>query len=618
MQQTSLSVSSKKTRVQPIETSLPNIPSLGFGFILSLVYLGFATLVAVSTYYLNGIANTPVYFGVVMQAFDYNQWDVPVNTLLQGSGFVHTNYTAAPVDGTVSVSDLLYKTCGKNDQGCAATFLGASNQIWSAIGKAFALIPNFDQPLFQDKTQNVKFKHINNLSGWNKAVAMFYIDGHDMAITCTVRRTSFYLSQQDESTAIVDSLAYCSQQKFDPKWMCEAEVALDVNTYAIQVNKAVPTYIGVCKRGEVYLNAGHTAQVTGGLSGSQFLRTVPAIDEYQGGIVQASAPWDVLGVTQCYNYNFQTNLGMLLQIQGVVTMIWKCDSLMVTNSIVLWAMSIYLVALQLIFLRRSVICSVPVYMSKNVVGLAILFVAFYGNANPQALSTFLIQNPIGNFPSRFYSLLGPIQVASIVGIMTGTLIQIWFNPLVVTQTWLVMLFSIINWIVVFVLEGFVFPYKNENVPARCGLATSTSCFIYSEVSRTYYLSAVISGAIIIVAVLVIYVHAKKVPSAVIIPPSHSALVYLNVPDFSTIATTMRGCALVYGDGSVGIDEGILLIKNMLHVSDTVMTRSSNVHEAVGSILIYEVRDGKIMREFQHMFLHEMDTGRMDGMTGYLT
>ncbi|EQC41334.1 hypothetical protein SDRG_01308 [Saprolegnia diclina VS20] len=219
--------------------------------------------------------------------------------------------------------------------------------------------------------------------------------------------------------------------------------------------------------------------------------------------------------------------------------------------------------------------------------------------------------------------------------MTGTLIQIWFNPLVVTQTWLVMLFSIINWIVVFVLEGFVFPYQNANVPARCGLATSTSCFVYSEVSRTYFLSAVISGAIIIVAVIIIYVHAKKVPSAVTIPSSHSALVYLNVPDFSSIATTMRSCAIVNGDGSVGIDEGILLIKNMLHVSDTVMTRSSNVQyelifrftppcfrrlfsEAVGSILIYEVRDGKITRHFQHLYLHEMDIGRMDGMTGYLT
>ncbi|KAF0713915.1 hypothetical protein As57867_004144, partial [Aphanomyces stellatus] len=378
-----------------------------------------------------------------------------------------------------------------------------------------------------------------------------------------------------------------------------------------------------------------TAQVTGGLSGSQFIRTVPAIDEYMGGIVQASAPWDILGVTQCYDYNPATRLGMLLQIQGVVTMTWKCDSLMVTNSIVLWGMAIYLVALQLIFLRRSVICSVPVYMSKNVVGLAILFVAFYGNENLQALTTFLIQNPVGGFASTFYALLGPIQVASIVGIMTGTLIQIWFNPLVVTQTWLILVFSVLNWVIVFVLEGFVFPYKNENLPSLCGLATSTSCFVFSAIPHTYYLSAIISGAIVIIAIIVIHVHATKYSSAYTIPQTHSALVYLNVPDFSTIATTTRGCVAIMPGGHVGVDEGILLIKNMLHVSDTVMTRSSNVQyeliyrftpkfvrrlfsNAVGSILIYEVRDGKITRHFQHLFLHEMDIGRMDGMTGYLT
>ncbi|ETW06967.1 hypothetical protein H310_03070 [Aphanomyces invadans] len=433
--------SSMKNRI-----SIPERALFGQGMVLSVLYLGFATVVAVSTYYLNNIANTPVLYDVVMQAFDYNQWDVPVNTLLQGFGDINMTYSSSPIDRTVSLSNLLYKACGMNDQGCAATFLGDTNQVWMAVGKAFSLIPNFDQPLFQDPTKLVKFKHINNLSGWNKAVVQFYIDGHDMAITCMVRRTSFYLSQEAESTATVDSLAYCSERKYDPKWMCENEVGLDVNTYAIQVNKGVATYIGVCKRSQIYLHAGHTAQVTGGLSGSQFIQTVPAVIEYMGGIIQASAPWDVLGVSQCYTYNFNTNLGWLLQIQGVVTMTWKCDSLMVTNSIVLWAMSIYLVALQLIFLRRSVICSVPVDMSKSIIGLAILFVAFYGNENLQALTTFLIQNPVGGFPSMFYALCGPAQVASIVGIMTGTLIQIWFNPLVVTQTWLVMLFSCINWI----------------------------------------------------------------------------------------------------------------------------------------------------------------------------
>ncbi|OQR92541.1 hypothetical protein ACHHYP_03533 [Achlya hypogyna] len=614
---------------------LPKQAPMGRGMLLSLLYMGFATVVAVSTYYLNGIANTPVFFGVVMEAFTYNQWNVPVNALLQGDGFVHTTYPSPPVDGSVSVSDLLYKTCAVNDQGCAATFLGDSNQIWSAVGKAFALIPNFDQPLFQDPAQTVRFKHINNLSGWNKAVVQFYIDGHDMAITCMVRRTSFYLTQAQPSTAIVDSLAYCSQRKYDPKWMCENEVDLTVNTYAIQVNKGVASYIGVCKRGAIYLNAGHTAVVTGGLGGSTFVRTVPAIDEYMGGIVQASAPWDVLGVSQCYDYDFSTNLGWLLQIQGVVTMVWQCDSLMLTNSVVLWCMIVYLVVLQAFFLRHSAVSYVPVHMSKTVVGLVILGVAFYGNENLQTLTTFLIQNPVGGFPSMFYALCGPAQVASIVGIMTGTMIQIWFTPRIVTQTWLVMLFSVINWILVFFLEGFVFPYQNQNLPSVCGLTTSTSCFVFDAIPHTYYLSAITSAVVVVVAIVVIHVHGQRARSPVAILKTNSVLKYLRIPDFTSIATTIQGCVIIDSDGAPAIDSGILLMKNMLHVSDSVLTRTSNVQyellfrftppflrrffgETVGSILVYEVKDRKITREFDHKMLHEMDIGHMKNVTGYLS
>ncbi|OQS02172.1 hypothetical protein THRCLA_05433, partial [Thraustotheca clavata] len=294
---------------------MPQQAPCGQGMVLAILYLGFATIVAVSTYYLNGIANTPVFFGVVMEAFDYNQWDVPVNTLLQGTADLNLNISVAPADGSVSLSDLLYKTCPMNDQSCANTFLPNVNQVWYKVGKAFALIPNFDEPKFQDPNNLVKFKHINNLSGWNKAVVQFYIDGYDMAITCMVRRTSFYLTQAAISTAVVDSLAYCSRRAYDPNWMCENEVALDVNTYAIQMTQGKATYIGVVKRGQVYLNAGRTAILSGGLSGNVFVQTVPAIDEYMGGIVQASAPWDVLGVTRCNNYDPKTKLGFLLQLQ---------------------------------------------------------------------------------------------------------------------------------------------------------------------------------------------------------------------------------------------------------------------------------------------------------------
>ncbi|RHY24492.1 hypothetical protein DYB32_008828, partial [Aphanomyces invadans] len=68
---------------------------------------------------------------------------------------------------------------------------------------------------------------------------------------------------------------------------------------------------------------------------------------------------------------------------------------------------------------------------------------------------------------------------------------------------------------------------------------------------------------------------------------------------------------------------------------TVLTRSSNVQfeliyrftpgflrrffsESIGSILVYEVQEGKITRKFRHKFLHEMDIGHMGKVTGYFS
>ncbi|OQR91505.1 hypothetical protein THRCLA_22457 [Thraustotheca clavata] len=321
-------------------------------------------------------------------------------------------------------------------------------------------------------------------------------------------------------------------------------------------------------------------------------------------------------------------------MQGVETMTWKCDSLMLTNSIVLWCITIYLLILQFIFLRKSVICVMPVYMSKNVVGAAILFVAFWGNNNLQTLSTFLRANQVDGFNFSFYALCGAAQIASIVGIMTGTAIQIWFNPLIVTQTWLLLIFGVINWIIVFILEGFVFPYISHIVTHSCALQTSTNCFYYSAIPDSYFVSAIVSGVITAMAIGIIYLDSSRRIDPNIIPPTNSALQYLSVTNFSTIATTTRGCSIVrYPEGAM-IDEGVLLIKNMLHVSNENLTRLSNVQyeliyrfmprilkrifsETVGSILVYVVEDGKITRDFTHKFLHEMEIGKMNKVTGYL-
>ncbi|OQR88546.1 hypothetical protein ACHHYP_06758, partial [Achlya hypogyna] len=178
-------------------------------------------------------------------------------------------------------------------------------------------------------------------------------------------------------------------------------------------------------------------------------------------------------------------------------MIWQCDSLMFTNAVVLFLVALNVCVVQIIFLRRSHICYIPVYMSKNVLGAVILFVAYWGNANLQTLTTYLIQNPADSIPARWYALCGPAQMASIVGIMTGTIIQIWFNPRVVTQTWLLLAFSAANWILVFVLEGFVYPYQSSNVSNKCGLPTSTNCLRFDAISHTYYQSALYAGGVVL-------------------------------------------------------------------------------------------------------------------------
>ncbi|OQR85574.1 hypothetical protein ACHHYP_11680, partial [Achlya hypogyna] len=538
------------------------------GPILSLLYLAFAAVVAVTTYTLNNIANTPVYMGFVQEGFITNQYHVPVNVLLEGSG--NTSAVVSPqLTPTLSLSTLLYKACGQRNDTCANAFLDTTNAIWAAVAKAFRVIPAFDAPVFQDPTQMIRFSHINNLSGWNKAVVQFHIDGHPTAVTCMVRRASFAAASGQEKPT-VDSVAFCSQRAYDPKWRCENEVALAVNTYAIQVNKGVAKYIGMCPRGEVYFNPDHIAMLTGGATGSMALKTVPSINEYERGVIQAGAMWDVLVATECSGLDAQTYHGWLMQCEGHVTMTWQSDALMLSNAAVLLCVIVYLVTLQLVFLRHSSVCTVPVYMSKNVVGAVVLFVAFYGNKNLQALSTYLLQNP--TYQATWYALCGPAQVASIVGIMTGTAVQLWFNPRLVTQTWLLMGASIINWILVFALEAFVFPFQSKNVPGPCALATTSNCVVFSAIPRNYYVSAVVAGGVVALSIVIVYVHSWWTPRCKLALEDNSVLRYFNITSLHAIATAPQSCVRCDLTGRAVVDDGLLLIKNMLHATPQALTR----------------------------------------------
>ena len=604
----------------------------GQGMALSLLCLLFATLLAVCTYVLSRIANTPVFMGLNIETFTTNQFHIPINALLQGSDrYVLSMNVSA--DASISLSDLHYKECALRDTACATAFAPRSNQIWRLVAKAFALIPNFDQPRFQDLNQTVVIQHINNLSGWNKATAQFSIPGYDTAITCMPRRASFHPASSPVSTAIVDTLAFCSQRKFDPNWICENDVVLDANTYAIQVSQGQATYIGVAPRREVYLNPGHIATFTGGPKGDMRLGPVEAIDEYDGGIVQVLAPWDVLPFGSCATLNKATGLGWLMDMQGYVTLLWTCESIFLQSALVLWLLTVYLVLLQFVFLRHSVICCVPVYLSKNVIGPVILLLSFYGDRSLQSLSTYMYQNP--SFGKAYLVYCGPAQLASIVGIMTGTLIQIWFNPRLVTQTWLLVLASIVNWILVFCLEAFVVAPQSNAVPSTCRLATSINCFAFDAIPRLHLLSPLVSGSVVLLAIGGVYLCSRYVPYTVRVPRTNSVLQYLGVSNLSSVTTSIEGCTATNLHGDVVLDRGLLLIKNMLQVSDAYVTRSCNVQyelffrllpsdrlqrvfsQLVGSVLIVHLHRDRIQKASSYKHLHELNIGATPHTSGYL-
>ncbi|OQR93364.1 hypothetical protein ACHHYP_02602 [Achlya hypogyna] len=606
--------------------------NLGHGVRLSLLSLCFAAIGAVSTYSLSHIANTPVHLGLTALAFTYNQWQVPVTTLLQGRGsFVPGNSSSLVVPASLSLSDILFRACGINDDTCAAGVLPTTNLIWTLLGTAFASIPGFADPTFQDPTVTVQFNHINNLNGFNKPAVQYFVPGHATAITCLMRRASFQMPPT--ARPVVDSLAFCSPRTYDPKWVCENEVAGDVPTYVFRLVHGSTSYLGAVARGVIYMNAGTPAFLVGSNT-SVVLAPVPIVDEYQGGIVQDSAPWDVLPACDCSHFNAATRRGWLLQIQGVVTMTWRCTNVLVSSAFVLLGITLYLVVVQFVFLRWSIVCTVPVYLSKNIVGFTILFLAFWNNSELQTLTTYMAHNHIGDFPSGYYSLCGPAQLASIVGIMTSTLVQIWFNPRLVTQTWILGVASAFNWCIVFYLEGFVFPYASDTVPNPCGLPASTNCLLYTAIPRTYYMSAIAAGTVVAVTILAIYAHSHFVSQRVSVPKDNSVLLYMGIANFTSIATSIVGCAIVDTTGAVAIDEGLLLIKNMLHASNTVLTRRTNVQYEVfyrllprclrhifsrtaGSMLVVHIEHGRISRTSSYKYLHEMDIDHMDEVRGYL-
>ncbi|EQC25752.1 hypothetical protein SDRG_16413 [Saprolegnia diclina VS20] len=266
---------------------------------------------------------------------------------------------------------------------------------------------------------------------------------------------------------------------------------------------------------------------------------------------------------------------------------------------------------------------VVVCLSKTILGLSILFVTFWDNPNLQTLTTYLVQNKIESTNAALLVYCGPALVASIVGIMTGPFIQLCFTPRIVTQTWLLTLFSLLNFVLVFALEAFVFPTLNKTVPGRCGYSSSTNCLHLTAIPQTYYLSAVVAGGVVVAAVGTIHLHARWLPETVFVPPSHSVLQYLNIQKLRQTATSGRGCVARTLDGDIVIDHGVLGMKKMLRVSSSHLTRIDNakytllyrlvpagmrrwVAQMMPTMLVVRLRANEITRHSYYESLRRID------------
>ncbi|KDO28625.1 hypothetical protein SPRG_06480 [Saprolegnia parasitica CBS 223.65] len=583
---------------------------MGQGAILSNLCLAFATIVAFCTYSLEQIANADVYMGLVHNAFDSNQFHVPVFTLLEGASTLRLEGTTQIARGSISLSHLLYHACGIHDMACATAFLPDTNQIWSHIGLAFHQIPDFETPRFQDTSEDIRFQHVNSLSGWNKALVQYYIPGYATAITCMIRRANYSINGD---ASLVDTLAFCSHRAYDPKWRCENDVPDDTRFFLFQLRMAESVYLGSLLMRDVYFNPGATATAVRGAHGDTTLGPVTAVDEYQAGVLQASAPWDVLPASRCYDYDPSTGLGWLLQMQGRVNVRWACSSILRMNTILLWILTAYYTTLQWLFARQSRICLVAVCLSKNVLGITVLFVTIWGNANLQTLTTYFAQNPIASTKTNILALCGP---------RLSRPLSLCFTPRVVTQTWLLTLFTLLNWGLIFGLEVSVFPYLNLSIPGPCGFASSTNCIHLTAIPQTYYLSAVVAAVVVVVAVGTIRLHARCFRDTLRVPPTHSVLQYLGVQDLREIATSGRGCVFRNFDGEIVVDHGLLVMKNMLRITNTYLTRLANaqydllhwflpryVRSALAhkfrTILVVHIENDKITRRSYYVPMHSV-------------
>ncbi|GLE07085.1 hypothetical protein PINS_up016954 [Pythium insidiosum] len=613
-------------RKRPSLLLVPVVPA--WGMLSTVVYLFFATVLALSAWGLDRLANKPINLGVVENAWFRDIFEVPVYTFLQGDTTaerVAQDLAANLTHGTQSLADLQYDQCGKRDPLCADALRANTERVLLLLARAFQSVSGFDAPAFVTALDHVRMQYVNTLSGFNTPVVQYSLPGERDAVVCIVRRNRFRVAQEQETLEEIDSVALCSRRAFDPDWICENEVDMATATYVFRVNLGRAVYLGETPRRELYYNPGNVARLKGGPRGTALLSAVIAIDEYNGGVLQASAPYDVAPAYLCKGtFDASTNTGMRWQGQGVVSMTWRANSLMVTNSLVLWALTMLLAVLQLAYLRRSSVCVVPVYLAKSIVGPIILGFVCYGNYNVQVLTTYLEQNRVTSFNAEPYQLCGPAVIAAILAIMSGTAIQMLFASYLVSPSYLLTLVGVANFVLVAALEAVVFPKQSTMKPRPCALPASTSCADFTAVRRTSFLSPLLVVSSIAVGIFVIRVAARRRDTGDRAASARNSLLRMfDAESVLELAITSAGGSVVMrSDGALLLDAGIMLHKNLVRVSATAIVRTNIVKyallyrclpsslarllsRAVGRVLVVRANGDKVSSKITFMELKDM-------------
>ncbi|GLD97107.1 hypothetical protein PINS_up005790 [Pythium insidiosum] len=596
------------------------------GLVSTLIYAFFAAIIAVSALGLTTLANKPVHLGVVEQSWFHDISEIPINTLLEGQTSIKTvkqtaASSASKAYGSESLADLQYDECGIRDEACASKVRPNTELVLSVLGSSFHLVASFELPEYAAHAEDIEFKYVNTLAGFNFPVVQFYLPGHQYAVVCSVRRNRFWVAQ-DLNTAEIDSVAICSKREYDPDWGCENEVAPETPSHVFKINNGKTVYLGQTQRRELYYNPGNTARLTGGPNGIGLLATVIGVDEYNEGILQASAPWDVAPAYLCKGtLDRNANTGMRWQGQGVVSMIWRPSSLMTTNAFVLWAITTGLSLLQYFYLSRSSVSVIPVNLSKTLVGPVVLMFACYGNYNVQVLTTYLEINKVTTFNAEPYRLCGPLIMASTIGVMSGAAMQMVFNPLLVSPSFFLTIVSVANWVLVFVLEAFVFAKQSTTVPTACVEPNSSSCSSFTAPQHNYFLSVLFAALLVSLSCVAIVIIRRQ--SKIDVSPTNSVLRVLAIDSVRDIATSGLGIVRADKRGVLSLDSGVLLQKNMVRVSPSCVVRTANakycavyrlvpvplkriVNRFVGSALVCRADEERLTGTFCFLELKSMD------------